>query len=221
MPENVAPDEPAPPAPDSPKGKNKAARVRDSQRRSRARKRELVESLQTRIAEFERRGVQATLDMQQAARAVATENRRLRELLALHGVGDAEVDVFLQADGSARDEEQPVSTHSESLGGSVPTGSPHLGPPCQSSVDKVPPVAAASVVCGLGRVEEPAALYVRASAAHPRSVLETSCDDAAAILVQVCRHESEVSIRNALGCRGPGSCVVSNTKLLQLMDEAG
>ena len=39
--------------------------------------------------------MQATLEMQQAAREVAVENDRLRKLLMLKGVGDAEVAAFL------------------------------------------------------------------------------------------------------------------------------
>ncbi|KAK4444966.1 hypothetical protein QBC34DRAFT_429412 [Podospora aff. communis PSN243] len=54
---------------------------RESQRRSRARRRELVEDLQRRVAEYERRDARATEAMQVAARRVVEENRRLRGLL--------------------------------------------------------------------------------------------------------------------------------------------
>ncbi|KAK0611574.1 hypothetical protein B0T14DRAFT_331722 [Immersiella caudata] len=54
---------------------------RESQRRSRARRRELVEDLQRRVAEYERRDAHATEAMQLAARKVVEENRKLRELL--------------------------------------------------------------------------------------------------------------------------------------------
>ncbi|KAL8406221.1 hypothetical protein RB596_004891 [Gaeumannomyces avenae] len=74
--------------------KDAATRVRDNQRASRARRRELLESLQRRVADYERQGAQATLEMQQAARTVAVENRRLRELLAAYGVPQAEVDEY-------------------------------------------------------------------------------------------------------------------------------
>lgn len=74
--------------------KDAATRVRDNQRASRARRRELLESLQRRVAEYERQGAQATLEMQQAARAVALQNRRLRDLLAAYGVPQAEVDEY-------------------------------------------------------------------------------------------------------------------------------
>lgn len=77
------------------------SRLRDYQRKCRARHRDFVNDLKRRLAEYERSGVQATLEMQQAARAVEQTNRRLRQLLALHGVSDNEVDRFLRSDPAA------------------------------------------------------------------------------------------------------------------------
>ncbi|KAF4985537.1 hypothetical protein FDECE_16495 [Fusarium decemcellulare] len=70
---------------------------RENQRRSRARQRELVEDLQRRVREYERRDGQATLDMQRVARAVAGENAALRGLLASKGVAADEVEAHLEA----------------------------------------------------------------------------------------------------------------------------
>ena len=44
---------------------------------------------------MERRGVQATKEVQEAARAVAAKNEKLLALLALHGVSDDEINAFL------------------------------------------------------------------------------------------------------------------------------
>ncbi|TLD33548.1 hypothetical protein PspLS_01075 [Pyricularia sp. CBS 133598] len=220
---NEAPADPAAvqdtPLHNNTKAKDKASRVRDSQRASRARKRELVESLRARIAEFERRGVQATLQMQQAARAVAEENMQLRNLLALHGVGQAEIDAFLQR-GEVTQAGEFATTHSRAAEPQL-AGLPH---PIAHSQN----LAGDQAVVDASVVGEPTQAAGPVSsdadfAARPllRSILETPCDNATAILVQVRGHESEVSIRKALGCIGPGSCVVRNTKLLQLMEEAG
>ncbi|CAM1507889.1 Fc.00g047370.m01.CDS01 [Cosmosporella sp. VM-42] len=73
-----------------------ALRIRDNQRRSRARHKEYVEGLQRKLQDYERRGVEATLQMQQAARNVAVENSRLRTLLGYHGVNDDDIDKFLK-----------------------------------------------------------------------------------------------------------------------------
>lgn len=71
-------------------------RVRENQRRSRARKAELLQDLQNRVRDYERQGVAATEEMQRAARVVAQENVRLRELLALKGVTQREVEEYLR-----------------------------------------------------------------------------------------------------------------------------
>ncbi|KAI8648761.1 hypothetical protein NCS55_01484600 [Fusarium keratoplasticum] len=68
---------------------------RENQRRSRARHREFINDLQRRVFEYERRDAQATLEMQQVARAVAAENAALREMLAARNVTREEVDAYL------------------------------------------------------------------------------------------------------------------------------
>lgn len=55
------------------------ARVRENQRRSRARRKEYLEELEARLRSFETLGVQASIDIQLSARAVLAENARLRE----------------------------------------------------------------------------------------------------------------------------------------------
>ncbi|KYK61697.1 hypothetical protein DCS_02840 [Drechmeria coniospora] len=74
-----------------------AVRIRENQRRSRARRKEYVESMERKVKDFERRGVEATLEMQQAARTVAIENARLRMMLARMGASTVDVDDFLQS----------------------------------------------------------------------------------------------------------------------------
>lgn len=80
-----------------------STRVRDNQRRSRTRRATLLDDLQTRVHEYERQGVTATLDMQRAARRVAHDNVRLRNLLALHGVSREEVESHLQSSSEGVD----------------------------------------------------------------------------------------------------------------------
>lgn len=55
------------------------ARVRDNQRRSRARRKEYLQELEAKLKRCEASGVQASVDIQIAARAVSAENARLRE----------------------------------------------------------------------------------------------------------------------------------------------
>ncbi|KMU81340.1 hypothetical protein CISG_08985 [Coccidioides immitis RMSCC 3703] len=75
----------------------KAARVRDNQRRSRARRKEYIQDLEQRLRAFEKLGVEATLEVQAAGRKVAAENALLRSLLRIRGVTDFEVEHYLRA----------------------------------------------------------------------------------------------------------------------------
>ncbi|SPO00091.1 uncharacterized protein DNG_02943 [Cephalotrichum gorgonifer] len=73
------------------------ARIRDNQRRSRARRKEYVQDLEARLRKVEVQGVEAAAEIQLAARRVAEENRRLRALLNRHGVGNAAMEGYLAA----------------------------------------------------------------------------------------------------------------------------
>src|SRR4051812_352068 len=73
------------------KTKDRAARARYV-----LRQKELSGDKDRKLAAYERDGVRASLEMQQAARAVAQENTRLRELLRLHGISAETIDNFLR-----------------------------------------------------------------------------------------------------------------------------
>ncbi|KAK3933919.1 hypothetical protein QBC46DRAFT_400959 [Diplogelasinospora grovesii] len=96
-------------------------RVRDNQRRFRARRDELLRDLQQRLDEHERLGIQATLEMQQAARHVARENERLRALLLRKGVSDAEVEEFLRCGDPNPVDDKPVHHQLARRAGAVPS----------------------------------------------------------------------------------------------------
>ncbi|KAM5344779.1 hypothetical protein ACJ41O_010641 [Fusarium nematophilum] len=106
-----------------------AIRIRDNQRRSRARHKEYVEGLQKKLQDFERRGVEATLQMQQAARNVAVENSRLKILLGYHGVTNEEIDKFLQSFP-----DQPATDAAKATISQVAAGQP----PIIAAAPKVP-----------------------------------------------------------------------------------
>ncbi|KIW01247.1 hypothetical protein, variant [Verruconis gallopava] len=72
-----------------------ATRLRDNQRRSRARRKELILELQHRVHQYEQKELQATIFMQAAARKVARENDCLRKLLIQKGVSESEINAFL------------------------------------------------------------------------------------------------------------------------------
>ena len=221
-----------------------AARVRDNQRRARQRHKAYVEDLQRRVHEYEQRGIQATLHMQQAARTVATENSRLRLLLRRHGVTDDEVDHFLQ---SFSDEHPPegadrvngVKNHPSGNHIHLPQGTDYL------SSDKLAMLADASMqpdCCGgitqctmtsdgLGAGSSaqefaPSGINTlggpyRAGSDDMTSAMTMSCTDAAKIVAQMQGHGDSDMAKAALGCGSQGECVVKNTALFQILEGTG
>ncbi|MCJ1383879.1 hypothetical protein MMC17_006993 [Xylographa soralifera] len=84
------------------------ARIRDNQRRSRARRKEHLQDTEKRLRELEREGVEVSTDIQKAARRVVEENIRLRSLLKLRGVTDVEIDEHLRGSVIAIQDNAPV-----------------------------------------------------------------------------------------------------------------
>ncbi|KAL8849145.1 MAG: hypothetical protein Q9221_005868 [Calogaya cf. arnoldii] len=67
-----------PPTPTSPP-QNSTTRIRDNQRRSRARRKEYILELEAKVRGYEQRGVTASAEIQTAARKVDAENKALLE----------------------------------------------------------------------------------------------------------------------------------------------
>ncbi|KAL8643884.1 MAG: hypothetical protein Q9226_008058, partial [Calogaya cf. arnoldii] len=70
-----------PPTPTSPP-QDSATRIRDNQRRSRARRKEYILELEAKVRGYEQRGVTASAEIQTAARKVDAENKVLQEEVA-------------------------------------------------------------------------------------------------------------------------------------------
>ncbi|KAJ2907378.1 uncharacterized protein MKZ38_003235 [Zalerion maritima] len=80
----------------TPAEKANLARIRDNQRRSRARRKEYLQDLEQKLRMCELQGIEASHEMQAAARKVADENKRLRSLLNRHGVNDDNIEAYVQ-----------------------------------------------------------------------------------------------------------------------------
>ncbi|KAG9947113.1 hypothetical protein KCU85_g5962, partial [Aureobasidium melanogenum] len=76
----------------TPQQKANLARIRDNQRRSRARRKEYLQELETKYRSCEAIGAEASQEIQAAARKVLEENKRLRRLLRNQGFSDADID---------------------------------------------------------------------------------------------------------------------------------
>ncbi|KAI0852520.1 hypothetical protein F5Y00DRAFT_226897 [Daldinia vernicosa] len=72
------------------------SRIRDNQRRSRARRKEYVKSLEERLGLYKRQGAEVTSHIQRAAQRVAEHNQKMRILLNTLGFTDERIDCFLQ-----------------------------------------------------------------------------------------------------------------------------
>ncbi|KAK7204101.1 hypothetical protein BZA70DRAFT_268511 [Myxozyma melibiosi] len=73
------------------------ARIRENQRRSRARKREYVSDLESKIKGCQEEGLQLNIQIQRVARRVVEENKKLRELLAQVGIDEWTVEDYLKS----------------------------------------------------------------------------------------------------------------------------
>lgn len=73
-----------------------ASRLRENQRRSRARKKEYLVSLEARFQACQRTGIEANVEIQVAAKKVVRENKLLRAMLNRRGVTDAEINKTLK-----------------------------------------------------------------------------------------------------------------------------
>lgn len=67
------------------------ARIRDNQRRSRARRKEYMHELEAKLRSYEQIGIEASSEIQTAARRVLHENQKLRSLLHGRGVSESEI----------------------------------------------------------------------------------------------------------------------------------
>ncbi|KAI0132254.1 hypothetical protein BJ170DRAFT_680143 [Xylariales sp. AK1849] len=80
----------------SPETTARNLKIRDNQRRSRARKKEYLKELEQRLRRYEVCGAEASVAIQYAARKVVDENKMLRDVLHRHGIGGNIVESYLQ-----------------------------------------------------------------------------------------------------------------------------
>ncbi|KAI3332437.1 hypothetical protein HD806DRAFT_480537 [Xylariaceae sp. AK1471] len=221
------------------------AQNRQNQQRSRARRREYLASLEARVRTFEANELQATLEMQRAAREVAWVNERLVELLAARGVSRGEVDEFLRQQRDAREDPDGATGNQASGSGSGPgsrgrtledAGHTMSAGDAGSSRDdlaecediengrkssiRISPTDGQNVDARTSAAGKPKSSSDTTTTEGSRALV-TSCDDAASIIADFQGHGDVSHVRNVLGCGDATDCHVKNTRLFQLMDEAG
>ncbi|KAL7933007.1 hypothetical protein V8C35DRAFT_281332 [Trichoderma chlorosporum] len=283
---------------------------RESQRRSRARRTELINDLKKQVQDYQQQGASASFEMQRMAQAVTLENQRLRTLLNQHGVSQDEINRYISppsvplpglptglcesgalrckacgstsimlenspsisllgyhqnhqippqvADDSALpspsvscETVEPTKVENKNemgidtsvLSSPLASQSVHLDPRTESSQErtqaKLPqsPKSSKRQCCGPRSnagdnqcSEKPLEVKPHLVQPHPVSnptapelnsptdTMETSCDTAASILVDLHHHMDIEQVRAALGCSGSETCTVSNIKIFQLLE---
>ncbi|KAI0534027.1 hypothetical protein GGR58DRAFT_484397 [Xylaria digitata] len=209
------------------------AQNRENQQRSRARRRAYLAGLEARVREFEAREVRATVEMQRAAHEVAWSNERLVELLAARGVSRAQVDEFLRRCKEERDRGAAVEK------AVIPNPGISLDAAnARTELTECEDVENRNYACTDGQMHDTDAGMGTAVDGHgidlcggtpkrspdadagPRALI-TPCDAAASIIAGFQGHGDVSHARTVLGCGNVTNCHVKNTRLFQLMDEAG
>lgn len=223
-------------------------RVRDNQRRSRARRKEYIQSLEQRLRSFERLGVVASQEIQQAGRKVTKENALLRSLLVLRGVTREEIAAFLKSHTESTPQtiptpapaSQPVSPSIEL---SLPLGVSEEPPdgkfdtlPMAQSIDgqKVafhgPPIEARpyafrhepvtnqTATESAGNMNANMPTVQQSNGSHHERGHFTSCENAARIIASLRGYTDNHDLRTELGCGAESNCMVKNVNLFEMLD---
>ena len=197
--------------------------------------------MRTRIQEYEQRGVQASLELQQAARRVAWENERLRSLMASRGITGQEIEQYLEH--CRRGVMSPTSIQMEKhppIDGMVgsPSTALHSSPihsssksntqqevrlmGAESMLEDRSPSAEANYSTGFVPSPVQSVFHLDASSTddvNPRIAPdETSCEVAANIIASMRWQGDKEEVRVELGCDGQRQCTVRNTTVFQIMD---
>ncbi|ORX95698.1 hypothetical protein BCR34DRAFT_193944 [Clohesyomyces aquaticus] len=100
------------------------ARIRDNQRRSRARRKEYLQELEAKLRSCEQMGVEASAEIQSAARKVLEENRKLRALLVERGVPESEIAAVMGSNERSLEQASAASNLVTMLGRKRACGTP-------------------------------------------------------------------------------------------------
>jgi hypothetical protein len=89
--------------------------LRENKRRNRARQKEYTADLERRLRQFEQEGVQATIEIQRAAKKVAEENIYLQELLLVNGIDRSTVSDWITRRRSSNDTKDTGPSHCHTI----------------------------------------------------------------------------------------------------------
>lgn len=226
-----------------------SARIRDNQRRSRARRKEYVRDLEQRLRRFENLGVEATQEVQAAGRKVAEENVLLRSLLRHLGVAEKEVQEYLKSHATypipyttssatspplaisrlpttgscnlkSRDISQLNSFHRESNYILREKDAISVG---SSPLDSVIHSPSNPLHTHASSAEQLAAgdvpIDVQENRAREDTAHSTSCETAAKLIMTMRSYPDIRDVRSELGCHSESNCTVRNMDIFEILDK--
>ena len=215
-----------------------SARIRDNQRRSRARRKEYIQELEQRLQQFETLGVEATREVQLAGRKVAAENAALRSLLRTRGITDEEVWEYVEAHASnsgqftASSVTAPKARISKSMGTRNNHEKNESFP--RMDINGLSPLPSGAAGNTKGEmltgqspsIESPVATesltHIASSVEQSDGRLDTgdstSCEVAAGIITSMRGHADMRDVRSELGCRSSSTCMVRNMHIFEILD---
>ena len=225
-----------------------SVRIRDNQRRSRARRKEYIQDLENRLQKFQAEGVRATREVQEAGRKMAVENSLLRSLLTLHGVSDQRVEEYLKAHTThtpssfsdaalsrlqSRHSPRPKPLNNErnvlsprqttmAPTSSAPSWIPDTDQQVAMSIDQSQSSEGDSELSVQFDSPAPDLLPLQSSSKHEHYIQSgqcTPCETAAGIISSMRSYPDIQEVRSELGCQSSASCMVKNMDIFQLLNE--
>ena len=196
------------------------SRNRLNQQRSRARRREYQQDLEVRFKACEKTGVTATVAVQNAAKKVLEENKKLWDLLRSLGVRDDDILRHVNsADGVPSRRELELAMEARDCGGpSEATSSDGE----RSQLKIVANEEESDSQYGL-KNNTPVLDQVQPFPSAPLDLdalafPSTACTSATALLIDMQCNLPAYELRAALGCSDNDNCTVDNETLLAVMD---
>ncbi|KAM0801822.1 hypothetical protein BDR22DRAFT_820514 [Usnea florida] len=214
-----------------------ARRIRENQRRSRARRKEYMHEIEHKLRNCEQAGVTASIDIQLAARVVAEENKRLREEngrlrdegAALREENERLRGVVLEKErGGCTGEGTAEALEAGAAASGIGVGKGEHGPPLQNSTPgHTTTVQSREDYASYFPHRQPEA-HSEVPCSHDNNEMAlgdddtSSCEYAAHIITSMRADVSADDVKADLGCggdvRGWKGCKVDNSRLFVTVD---
>ncbi|KAJ5625047.1 hypothetical protein N7510_001356 [Penicillium lagena] len=223
------------------------ARIRENQRRSRARRKEYTRHLEEQLRSFQSLGVAASQEVQEAGRKVAKENALLRSLLIYHGVSKEEIKKYLESQATyipPISSLAPTNSHSTVVPGDPLMKCRDARTSPSREVNSSPlELVTAGAQRSLSRsgtkgyighnIEGPSAERSAALSSRTAETVSkaqdvggasnigqlTSCENAARIIASLRDYPDIHDLRSELGCDSESNCMVKNMSIFDVLDK--